>query len=515
MRCDLAGRGSMVTSRGIRGRGRSCRAARVALVAALVSTGPMVAPLSAQEPTAPAEAKAPEGKPEGKPAETVTAERGRFEVALDLKGAFVPLDMAVVEVNPQGWRQPLEIVTVVPHGTRVNAGDVLLQFDARKLDEAITDAELALAVSDKALEIARRELPVIEALHPLDMAAAERAGRIAAEDLKRWQTVERRQLEEQARFGLKAAEEFLKYAGEELRQLQQMYKDKDLTEETEEMILQRTRFEVEQAEFRLKNAHINTEEQLTIEAPRRDEAVTSAAARAALDLEKARGTIGLRLDQKRLELAKDEHQRVQAVRKLAELKDDRQKIVLKAPRAGIVYYGRLHDGSWSTAAVAAKAAVGQEVPPGELVFTVVDPGRVAFDAGVEEKDLHLVAAGLKGRLEPAGYPAVEVPATLEAFTGVPKNGRFEARFAVAPAPGGPVLVPGMTGTAHCQVYARPDAVTLPATAVFREDDGSRVVYVPGQPAAVKRTVKVGRTAGGRTEILEGVAVGEAVLAKRP
>jgi HlyD family secretion protein len=494
-------------------------ASRIAIAAGLVALGmlpgPVTGSLAAQEPVAPAETKAAEPKAEAKPAETVSAERGRFEVALDMKGEFVPLDMAVVEFNPQGWRQPLEIVTVVPHGTRVNAGDVIIQFDPRKLDEAITDAEMALAVSDKAIEIARRELPVAEALQPLEMAAAERAGRIAAEDLKRWQAVERRQFEESARFGLKAAEEFLKYSSEELRQLQQMYKDKDLTEETEEMILQRTRFEVEQAEFRLKNSRLQTEESLTIEAPRRDEAATAAAARSALDLEKARGTLGLRLDQKRLELAKDEYARAQALRKLGELKDDRQKVALKAPRAGIVYYGRLHDGSWSTAAVAAKAAPGQDVPPGDLVFTVVDPARVGFDAVVEEKDLHLVAPGLKGRVEPAGYPDLEVPAALEAFGGVPKNGRYNARFAVTAVPGGPALLPGMNGTARCQVYARPDAVTLPASAVLRDDDGSRVVYLPGQPAAVKRPVKVGRTASGRVEILEGVSAGEAVLAKRP
>jgi len=476
-----------------------------------IACGGAASRLAAQEAAAPVDAKAPA---ENSTAGTVKAEKGRFEVQLDLKGEFVPIDMAVVEFNPQGWRQPLEIVTVVPHGTRVNAGDVLVQFDPRKLDDAITDAEMGLALSDKALEIARRELPIVEALQPLEMAAAERAGRIAAEDLKRWQAIERKQFEESARFNLKASEEFLKYATEELRQLQQMYKDKDLTEETEEMILQRTRFEVEQAEFRLKNSRLNTEEQLTIEGPRRDEAAVAAASRAALDLEKARATLALRLDQKRLDLAKDEHARVQAAKKLAELKDDRQKIALKAPRAGIVYYGRLHDGAWSTGAVAAKAAVGQDVPPGELVFTVVDPSRVGFDATVDEKDLHLVAPGLAGRVEAVGFPDVEVPATLESFAPVPKNGRYAARFAVVPPPGGPGYLPGMHGAARCQVYARPDAVTLPATAVFRDDDGSRVVYLPGEPV-VKRAVKVGRTASGRTEIIDGVAAGEAVLAKRP
>ncbi|MFZ4731106.1 MAG: hypothetical protein ACOYK7_01040, partial [Pirellulales bacterium] len=327
----------------------------------------MTGSLAAQEPVAPAETKAAEPKAEAKSAETVSAERGRFEVALDMKGEFVPLDMAVVEFNPQGWRQPLEIVTVVPHGTRVNAGDVIIQFDPRKLDEAITDAEMALAVSDKAIEIARRELPVAEALQPLEMAAAERAGRIAAEDLKRWQTVERRQFEESARFGLKAAEEFLKYSSEELRQLQQMYKDKDLTEETEEMILQRTRFEVESGEFALRRAGVDTDTALTLEVPRKEATLKDAAEKAKLMLEKTRATSALGLEQKRLSLKKAERDRVEALRKMRDLQHDRAGIPLKAPRSGNVYYGKQHDGAWTTAAVAAKAAVGQGVPVGDLV----------------------------------------------------------------------------------------------------------------------------------------------------
>ena len=488
------------------GLGSAGSVARV--VVAVLGTAATAA--AAQQPPAAAADAAPAKAPE-----TVTAERGRFEVALEAKGDVVPLDAALIDFDPQAWQQPLRIVSVVPHGSKVNAGDVIIQYDTKKLDQAIADAESAAAVAEKALEIARRELPVSEALHPLELAAAERAGRIAAEDLKRWQTVERKQTEEQARFGLKAAEEFLKYANEELRQLQQMYKDKDLTEETEEMILQRTRFEVEQAEFRLKNSRLNAEEQLSVEVPRRDEAVAAAAARAALDLEKARATLPLRLDQQRLTVAKEELERAQAARKLAELKEDRLKTTLRAPRSGIVYHGRFHDGAWSTAAVSSKAAAGQDAPPGEMMFTVVDPARVGFSATIEEKDLHLVTPGIAGRVTPDGYPEAEIPATLAAFNGVPKNGRYHAQFAVAPPAGGPALLPGMGGRLRAIVHARPDAVTLPTSAVFRDDDGSRVVYLPGQPAALKRVVKVGRTAGDRIEILEGVAAGEAVLAKRP
>jgi HlyD family secretion protein len=245
----------------------------------------------------------------------------------------------------------------VPHGTRVNAGDVLVELDTEKLDRAIADLDLDLAVGEKTLEIARRDLPVTEALQPLELAEAERDTLAATEDLARFLAIGRTLAEDSARFRLKASEEQLKYSREELRQLEKMYKDKDLTEETEEMILQRTRFEVESGEFNLRRAGIDTETALTFEVPRKEAALKDATEKAKLALEKTRATAGLALEQKRLALKKAERDRVEALRKMRDLQQDRAGIPLKAPRSGIVYYGRQHDGAWTTAAVAAKAGV--------------------------------------------------------------------------------------------------------------------------------------------------------------
>ena len=467
----------------------------------------------AQEPAKPATEKAADAKP----GETVTAEKGRFEVVFEAKGDFDPLDATVVHHKPEQWALPLEIVRIVPHGTRVNAGDTLVELDTEKLDRAIADLDLDLAVGEKTLEIARRDLPVTEALQPLELAGAERDTLAATEDLARFLAIGRTLAEDSARFRLKSSEEQLKYAREELRQLEKMYKDKDLTEETEEMILQRTRFEVESGEFNLRRAGVDTEAALTFEAPRKEAALKDAAEKAKLALEKTRATSALALEQKRLALKKAERDRSEALRKMRDLQQDRAGIPLKAPRSGIVYYGRQQDGAWTTAAVAAKALVGQGVPVGDLVFTVVDPERVAFRVKVDEKDLHLLAAGLKGRVELAGFPDAEGAVALESATLVPRDGKVDARFAVTVPAGGVKPLPGMTGSARCQVYSRPDAVTLPASAIFRDDDGKKIVWLPGKDgaAAEKRVVKTGRTSGGKTEILEGIAAGDVVRSSRP
>lgn len=282
------------------------------------------------------------------------------------------------------------------------------------------------------------------------------------------------------------------------------------------MILQRTRFEVVQAEQFLRRIKEASEEALLIGIPRQEIETRRGAEMAAIALEKARATLPEQLAQKKLALAKQEHERGESLRRLAELEADRGAATLRTPRAGMVYYGRFRDGTWNTTAVAAKAIVGQPTPPGELDFTVLDPARLQFRAKVEEKDLHLLTPGLTGRVEPTGFPDADVPATLGPFVPAPRDGVFEGLFAVAAREGGPKLLPGMTGVVRCVVAKRPEAVTLPSGCVFRDDDGSRFVFVAaGGELSTKKPVKTGLTAGGRTEILEGIVPGDRVRTTKP
>jgi len=465
------------------------------------------------EPTKPPAAAGAEGKS----AETTAAERGAFEAVLELKGIFEPIDAAVVDDRPDAFVQPLEIVKLAPHGARVAEGDVIVAFSPDRIDRAIADLEIDLAASEKALELARRELAIAESTTPLELADAERQDRVATEDLARFTAVGRPLAEEEARFGVKSAEQRLRSATEELTQLEKMYKDKDLTEETEEMILQRTRFDVVAAEQFLRQATVGAEDALARDLPRRALDLERSVKKAAIGLEKARATLPLQLEQKRLGVAKLEHDRRQALRRLEELRHDRGLATRAAPRAGTLYYGRLQEGVWTTAAVAAKAIVGQAVPLGDLAFTVVGAGPVRFRARVEEKDLHLITPGLAGRITPAGYPDAPAQATLEpGFAPVPKDGKYDALFGVKPTEGSPALAAGMTGTARFVVRSRADAITLPETAVFRDGDGTRVVYLEREGAAPeKRKVKVGLSSGGRIEILEGLAAGDRVRTTKP
>src|SRR5262249_19744257 len=142
--------------------------------------------------------------------------------------------------------------------------------------------------------------PVLEKFLPLDLAAAERSKAQAAEDLKRFLDIDRPLAELSAQFQTKSAHHWLEYSQDELAQLEKMYRSKDLTEETEQMILKRHRFQVEMGQFQVTTAENQRDQSLKVDLPRREEMARENSAKSTLALEKARTLLPLEINQKRL-----------------------------------------------------------------------------------------------------------------------------------------------------------------------------------------------------------------------
>ncbi len=486
--------------------------------------------------TAPAQEKSPEksaAKSKDEPAADKSAtaapaivkvDKGTFKVEVSVTGVFESTRTSEVAVKPKAWALPLVVEKAVELGTPVKQGDILVELDREKIDKAIQDAEVELSLGELALKHAAEVLPVLEKLLPIDLDAAERAKTHADEDLARFREIDRPNSEKTAQFAVKSAVEYLEYAKEELRQLEKMYRSKDLTEETEEIILRRTRFQVESSEFRLKEAELRRDATLKVELPRQQIRVGEAAVRQALDLQKARATLPLALNQKRLGLAKLKHDQAQAAEKLADLRRDREAMTVHAPADGLVYYGRSEHGNWPAAAsLSSKLRKGGVVMADEVLITVVAPRPLIVRGAVEEKDLHSLAGRnvLRGRAAPAADPALALPARLTSLTPVPREpGKFELIADVELGPDAAFIKPGMACSLKFTTYRAHDALTVPSSAVFEDeaDNGTttHVVYLPakaGKPE--QRTVTTGKTAGGKTEILAGLHAGDEVLGSKP
>ena len=432
--------------------------------------------------------------------------------------------MIEVSIRPAAWSSPLVVDRAIDLGTPVKKGDILVEFDHDKIDKAIDDAEVENAIGDLALKQAEEEVPILEKTLPVDLASALRAKTRADEDLKKFLEVDRAHSERNAQFMVKRSVEFLEYAKEELRQLEKMYRSKDLTEETEEIILRRQRFQVESGEFSLKDAQLRRDQTLNVDLPRQEQHVRENAAKLTIDLEKARTLLPLNLNQKRVSLAKLRHDHAKSVEKLADLRRDRDKFTVHSPADGLVYYGRCERGQWSPAAMAPKLRKGGTIAPDEVFMTVVVPRPLVVRASVDEKELYALMEPkeLKGFVIPTFDSARRLRARLTSVLPVPHAaGKFEALVTVDINDNHTAIKPGMACTVKFVTYRKDNALTVPSMAVFEddlEDELTHYVY-PARPQEngkfVKHPVKTGKTVGGKTEIIDGLAVGDEILANAP
>jgi HlyD family secretion protein len=368
---------------------------------------------------APAKAPAPAAKPEktaatpAEPAATHKVARELLKLELSLKGSLEPVASHEIAVQPDSWAT-LEVGKAADHGQTVKKGDLLLQLDTEKIDEAIADLQLKRALTEPAIQQSEASLKALRATTPLDLKAAERALVIAQEDLARYLKIDRGLAEKSAALQLKSAEQALENQRDELRQLEKMYKADDLTEETEEIVLKRQRRAVEAAEFMLETSRAAYQDTMKSDIPRKQETLEVAAGRQEAGAAKAKVSVPATLAQTERELEKAKTERIREDEKLKKLQADREKLVVRSPIDGVVYYGRFARGKWSAAEGAVETLKpGAPVVKGAVVMTVVQLRPLAVRASVGEAEVR--AGGLAGH----------VP--TDRVSGRPRGGRRRSR----------------------------------------------------------------------------------------
>ena len=448
---------------------------------------------------------------------TYTVKPVPFRLEAKLEGTFEPPQLIEVRPDMRRWTQ-LVVEEAVPHGTRVGKGDVLIRVDTEKLDETVRDLEMSGRLATVALGLLEREVALLEKSTPLQLEIAARARRMIEEDVERYDSKEAELAVATNDKQLKAAEFFLENAEEELAQLEKMYEQDDLTEETEEIVLKRSRFEAEMARFNAALTRDRHERVSEFDLPRRREFLDTLAKSSELDFEKAQAGLPVALEKQRLELEKMRNEQRKAAENLAELKAERERLPIRAPADGIVYYGKWRQGKWTDAdAAAGRLRPGGQLDARDTIMTVIGPGKLALRAGVAEKDLARVTVGYPAKVVPKAFPEVKLGARVRSVSAVPvAAGRFDAVLDLAEEH--PRLSAGMEAEVRVIAESRPDALAVPKKAVFSEplDDDARFVYVvvDGQEPR-KRSVAVGRANDELVEIAAGLSLAEVILTEKP
>ncbi|MBS0265012.1 MAG: HlyD family efflux transporter periplasmic adaptor subunit [Planctomycetes bacterium] len=446
-------------------------------------------------------------------APTVKVEQGKLSNSISVKAVVENDAMSEIEVRLKGWASPLSVEQAVAHGAKVKKDDVLLKFDAEKLDHAVAAARDERVLAGLTIKLAELDLPLAKQQLPLDLQAAEKLKRQSLEDLEQFLKVDKAHDIESAERSLKSAEFNVLTAKDELAQLEKMYKDKDLTEETEQIILKRYQFALESAEFFLRSTKLRTEHTLKTDLPRREDSVKMAAAKATIAWDRAREQLPIEARQKELALEKLKVDDQRARERLADLEHDLAQMTIKAPAAGVVYHGKYSRGQWTSPPATAFQKRGA-LPANDVVLTIVGTGKWLLHTEVEEKEIGEIQVGQSARFVPTRSPQKKLAGKVQRVASIPESGKFEVVIALTdPVPA--EIVAGLTGTVKIMTVQKDNALTVPSSAVFENsDDDTHYVYLPGK-TPLKKTVKIGVVSGDRTEIVEGLAASDEILASKP
>lgn len=464
--------------------------------------------------------KADDPKPEA--AKTHKVQAGPILVEVEVSGYFDSSKTAEVSVKPEVW-STLEVQRAVAAGTRVEKDEPLVWLETKELDRQLRDKRMSLEISRLTLEQAIKDLQQLEETQSLDLAAAQRSKQLADEALDYFLKVGRPLSEKSAEYSLRSARINLESAQEELRQLERMYRDDDLTEETEEIILKRTREQVEFSKFNLERTQVRIDRQLKHEIPQEHKTLTEAAQRQHLSLAKSELTLPILAQKKRLEVDKAKAEFKHASEELKRLEEDRGLMVVRSPIAGVVYYGAATRGKWPTQSsmdtLSKQLASGGKITSGQVVMTIVQPRPLEILASLEEKNLHLVTEGISGFVVPTGLPNLHLPAKVQSVSPIPvAAGTFDCQISVKLDNQATRLMPGMACTVKLLAYQNDQALTVPEGAVFSEptNPNSRFVYLTRKGSdPEKRTVKVGHSSDKNLEITAGLKAGDEILLEQP
>jgi HlyD family secretion protein len=179
-------------------------------------------------------------------------------------------------------------------------------------------------------------------------------------------------------------------------------------------------------------------------------------------------------------------------------------------------------GGTSGSSVTGAISAGQPVSSGQPLVTVTDASTLSLTAQVDETDVLLVKAGVAATAELDAVPGASYTAEVTTIDPTPTTSSsggvtyvvrlsfgigHEADGALAPTPR-----PGMSAIARLLVRTAHNVVSAPVSAVFR--DGQRdAVWVVTNGKAHKRLVRLGAQGESRAQVLEGLKVGERIVAR--
>ena len=459
--------------------------------------------------------------------QTAIATKGDLQIQVQLPGVFVADNKDEIKMEPTKYSGDLIITRILAEGVYVKKGDVLLEFDTDKVDEAIeeaenesTDAEVELKKATAEFESARIDLEAIQAHLKVELAHLQQEVEAA---------VSKQQMElAKNERGIVDAEYRLTNSLVDFETLKNIYDDRSIQDSASGNILfertkrqidnQRKGIDVLKKELdyfeKFDKSKTQLEKELDVEKKQ-------------AEIKKQKVNLEAAVAEKESVVIKAQRKMNAATRKVDGLKLDRSQLRVESPRDGVLFYGQTGNEmpsgviifGASTNDIRKQLRIGGRVKTHKVLQTVAKMNNLSIKMSVDEDDIQHLKNGLSLTVYPDAFPSKNFAGELTNVDQIATKIGFaspQRRFKVMGkcTDDGSELRSGMNCRVAIDADLIVDAVLVPVASVFTTDEGF-VCYVKNGDDTQERSVEIGSSTPDQVQVLSGIEEGEKVCLNRP
>lgn len=408
------------------------------------------------------------------------------------------------------------IVEVVPEGTAVQEGDVLVRLASDEIKEKVEQERLSTEQSRTDRIAAEQEVAIQENEADNSLKAAQLKLELAQLDLKKWEQGDDPKKKRELQLALQKAQRSLDRAKETVELSEQLFKE-DFISKSE---LDDDRLALVEAEAALETAKLDIDIYAQYMRPKEMKKYQSDVDQAAAELERTTRRNESKLAQARAALAAKTSQLKIREDRLAKMREQLENTVMHAPQAGLVVYATTVAPSWQRRGN--PIAQGRQVRFNESIIVLPDTSHMVAKVKVHEALMSKVRVGQKAVVTIDAWPGVPIEGEVSEIGVMAEDGgwmnpdlrEYAVKVALPPQTGKD-LKPAMRCTGRIMLGRAEDVLAVPIQAMFTEGR-QHFCYVPAGESKVKaHPVKIGRSSETHVEIVAGLFAGDIVLLRRP
>lgn len=411
-----------------------------------------------------------------------------------------------IEINCEMDQWENKIIFILPEGTIVRKGQVVVRFDSSRLEESITDYQQRVADYRSKVQVAKEELIVQKKDNETAIREAEQTLDFAKIDRDKY-------LFGDFKVNLSDIDGSISE--------QKATKDKTARDLDNTRILYEKGFvgletlRAREQEMRSVTLRHDRDVQkrimlLTYDHPKQKKEYRSKVREAEYKLKTAKALAESRIAQKQQAVAGRENDLKLREDRLKELQARMDKAIVKAPAGGTLAYAHAHWGREN------QIREGGVVYEGQTVMKLPNMRKMQVEVGIHESLVSKVKPKQPAAIRIDSYPGIPFLGSVKSVAPLAESGygisvkNYKTVITIDDFPEDVALKPGMTAQVELLIGYYPDVVVVPVQAVASHND-KKYVYLKSSDGEFKRTeIGAGRSNISFLEATEGLTEGDEV-----